>query len=708
MHRWRFFRTGGFDQVQLDSGADLLALEHLDKKLWVALACPVDGLELDTQTLRLIDSDQDGRIRPPELLGAIQWAGGLLKNPDDLLKSSATLPLASIADQVPEGARLLACARRILESLNKGNQTSISLEDCQDTVRIFAASRFNGDGVVPEDSADAPEVRALIRDILATTGGVPDRGGKIGADQAAVDRFFAEAAAWVEWQSRREPGSLEEQADAALTLVNQVREKVEDYFTRCRLASFDARSVNALGTAEADLSALYGKSLSLTVPEIAALPLAPIGPGKAIPFGDSCNPAWSGPMARLRTEVLEPLLGSRNALSEADWRTVVEKMASYADWKAGAVGEKVAPLGMERVQALLGEGPSALNALLQEDRKPAAELSAISEVERLVRYHRDLVTLVNNFVSFRSFYGRKEKAIFQAGTLYLDQRACELVMVVNDAGGHAALAGYSSMYLVYCDVTRRATGEKKTIVAAISDGDADNLMVGRNGVYYDRQGRDWDATVVKIVDQPISVRQAFWSPYKKAARLVEEQIEKFAASKEQASSDLTSAAAAGPAPATPFDVAKFAGIFAAIGLALGAIGGAAGMVLSAFLALPAWQMPLVVAGLLLVISGPSMLLAAMKLRNRNLGPLLDANGWAINTRARINVPFGRSLTSVATLPPGSQTSMEDPYHQGSPLGWWLLLGLALLVGWLLASGHLDAQGFHTAVPTPPTIPEVTP
>ena len=70
-HRWRFFRAGGFDQVRLDSGADLLALEKLDQKLWVALACPTEGLEFDKKTLELIDSDSDGRIRAPELLATL-------------------------------------------------------------------------------------------------------------------------------------------------------------------------------------------------------------------------------------------------------------------------------------------------------------------------------------------------------------------------------------------------------------------------------------------------------------------------------------------------------------------------------------------------------------------------------------------------------------------------------------------------------------
>ena len=61
--RWRFFRAGGFDQVKIETGADLSALDQLDFKLWVALACPTSGLEFDQTTLALIDTDKDGFIR---------------------------------------------------------------------------------------------------------------------------------------------------------------------------------------------------------------------------------------------------------------------------------------------------------------------------------------------------------------------------------------------------------------------------------------------------------------------------------------------------------------------------------------------------------------------------------------------------------------------------------------------------------------------
>jgi MFS family permease len=256
---------------------------------------------------------------------------------------------------------------------------------------------------------------------------------------------------------------------------------------------------------------------------------------------------------------------------------------------------------------------------------------------------------------------------------------------------------------VYCDCTR--DGVTQSVAAAFTAGDADQLMVGRNGVFYDRQGRDWGATITKIVEHPISLRQAFWSPYKRLARFISEQLQKFAANKSKAADDKLASAAtesgkkvaqvsAAPAAAAvapaPFDVAKFAGIFAAIGLALGAIGSALASVLSSFFSLVWWQWPIALVGLMLAISGPAVVLAWFKLRSRNLGPLLDANGWAINARAKINIPFGTSLTQVAQLPESAERTLTDPYaERGQPWGLYLVFLAIVLLGafaWV-ARGH---------------------
>jgi len=85
-----------------------------------------------------------------------------------------------------------------------------------------------------------------------------------------------------------------------------------------------------------------------------------------------------------------------------------------------------------------------------------------------------------------------------------------------------------------------------------------------------------------------------------------------------------------------------------------------------------------------------MLLAWVKIRKRNLGPLLDANGWAVNAKARINVPFGASLTRIAVLPPGAQRDLVDPFAEKKrPWGLYLsiLIVILLALGW--AFGKFD-------------------
>jgi hypothetical protein len=237
---------------------------------------------------------------------------------------------------------------------------------------------------------------------------------------------------------------------------------------------------------------------------------------------------------------------------------------------------------------------------------------------------------------------------------------------------------------------RKGTGEKLSIVAIFSQGDNDNLMVGRNGIFYDRKGRDFDATIAKILSSPISVRQAFFSPYKKLVRMVEENAAKRAAAAANANASLQTAAtsAAGAAPAaTPNKIDT--GTLAAIGLVLTTLLGALGGIFGKILGLQWWQIPLAFLAILLAISMPSVIIAWLKLRKRNLGPILDANGWAVNARAKMNIPFGTSLTGIATLPPGSQRDLVDPFAEKKSPWPKIIVVLVILV---LAGYVLNKKG----------------
>ena len=370
-------------------------------------------------------------------------------------------------------------------------------------------------------------------------------------------------------------------------------------------------------------------------------------------------------------------------LTEEQFTEMGKKIAEYEAGKAAAESANAAAL-----------------AATQAQYKP---------LEKLLLLCRDYVTLLHNFVSFQDFYAKRGKAllgrgnadespwaIFQAGTLVIDQRACNLCLKVSDMGKHNTQAADSGMYLIYCNCKHQASGQAMQIVAAMTVGDIRNLKVGKNALFYDRQGRDWEAEVVKIIDNPISIGQAFWSPYRKLGDWVSGLITKSAAEKEKKSfADLTTklqtppaaGQAAQPAQPAPFDIAKFAGIFAAIGMAVGYIGafftslatGVKDIALYAW-----WALPVAIISLFLVISGPSMILAWMKLRKRNLAPLLNANGWAVNADAIVNVLFGNTLTEQAQYP---IVKLKDPHAKVKKLtkgGKWAIAVAAIILGIAIA------------------------
>lgn len=373
-----------------------------------------------------------------------------------------------------------------------------------------------------------------------------------------------------------------------------------------------------------------------------------------------------------------------------------EKQPKIADKEWKKLTAQVAAYEAE-VAAITAENQAAMDAATGE----------YQPLIKLLHLKRDFYTLVKNYISFQDFYNREIKAIFQCGRLVIDQRACELCVKVADAGKMAAEAGKSGMYLIFCDCENKAQGKKLSIVAAMTQGDINNLEVGKNCIFYDRSGLDYDAVVTKIVENPISIRQAFWTPYRKFANWVSDLVNKSVAEKESKGlEDMKANATVATEKAKenaekggkvepqkpPFDIAKFAGIFAALGMALGMIGTALVSLATGMSTLTWWQLLLVFLGIILVISGPSMLLAYFKLRRRNLAPVLNANGWAVNAEAIVNVPFGLTLTTMAKFP---ILKLKDPFAEKG-LSWWqkLLVVLAFL---LLIAGGVCGYMYHKQI-----------
>jgi hypothetical protein len=521
---------------------------------------------------------------------------------------------------------------------------------------------------------------------METHGALDDRGGGPGIDRARAEAFYADAHALRDWQARAVddaqampigPGTL-----AAASALAAVRDKVDDFFARCSVAAYDMRAVPALNPSDEEYETLAAEPLTMQADSIARLPLAPVAPGRSLPLREGVNPAWTDALHRLQQAAVEPFAGpAKVALTEPEWQRLQQLLSPCQRWLAAKPDNPLASLEPAELAQVLEAEAGVMN-LIAQDEQVEPHNARLADLEKLLRLKRDLLTLLHNFVSFKSFYER-EGAIFQAGTLYLDGRSCDLTVQVDDAARHAVLAGLAKTCLAYCNCTRDA--KSMTIVAAFTAGDIDFLLVGRNGVFYDRKGNDWDASITKVIENPTSVTQAFFSPYKKFLRMIEEQVAKRAAASDALAQGSFGALAAslttadkavaapvpdaGKSPAAPLARAPGridVGTVAALGVALGSISAVMVGIFAKFIDLGHW-IPVAIIGLVLAISGPSMLIAWLKLHQRSLGPILDASGWAINGRMRVNVRLGGSLSQTARLPPNASRVGPDPF--ASRHGW---------------------------------------
>ena len=523
-YKWSFANVGGVTRVRIQSAEDIRHLGELDKKMWTVLSCPVNGLEISSDSLSLMDVDGDGKLRLKEVIATADYLCAALKDPKTLFEQKDELAIDNIAD---------------------------------DAIKAVAEK-------------------------LAAEGKI-----SLAAVQAAIDGV-----------------TIEEQAIPAAPLEADViaayKEKQAEY-----AAYFEQEKLQKLGLA--------------VIPE----------------------------------ETPKP------GMTEKKFN---EMGAQIAEWEAAKAAAETA-----NADAL------------------AAAKAEFMPLRKLLLLHRDFYRLLRNFVTLEDFYDYDKKTIasFEAGTLIIDQRACHLCIRVNDPAKHDAQAPLSGMYLLYCHCENKKTGKTANIVAAMTQGEIKNLSIGKNGVFYDNDGLDYDATVTKIIDNPISIRQAFWTPYRKFSKWIEEKINKSAAEKDaKAFDDMTAKADAatakeGEAPKPAFDIAKFAGIFAAIGMALGMIGTALAAVAKGMSGFAWWQYLIIFVCILLVISGPSMVMAWLKLRRRNLAPVLNANGWAINADAIISVPFGKTLTEQVAFPFIKAPKMKG--EMSTAKRWCIGIGITLLV-----------------------------
>ena len=347
------------------------------------------------------------------------------------------------------------------------------------------------------------------------------------------------------------------------------------------------------------------------------MPLVTEAPDVTLPLRDHLNPKHLETIMAFADACVKPVLGDGvTSIDRIGWKKVKAAFAPYRAWVAAK---------------------PVMNA---------GKLGDLVDEERVLRYKLHLLEFLENFVSMRRLYAADESATFQMGTLRIDGKEMSLCFHVASEAAHSALSGKSNCCVLYLKLTRPSEKAERSVCAVVTAGAVAQLYVGRNGVFFDRDGKDWDAVVTKVVENQVSLAEAFWAPWRKLGEGVASTVKKFlgdkqAAAQKNVEAGTQNAQAGGAAMASSV---------AAIGIGVGMMGTAVAAIAAAVKGMGALQIALSIVAIVLVVSLPSVILTWFKLRQRDLGAILNAGGWAINRPMRFSMKRARAFTKCAGNP----------------------------------------------------------
>jgi len=696
-----FNQYGKTFQLRIENADDMQAALQLDESLWVATSAPTSVFRCDPKFIAMLDSDNSGRIHTHEVKNAIRWLLQVLNDTSQMAQRTDKIPLKAINSSDDAGAAILKSAEYILQTLKCEDISAITLEQVRRFIAKQKEQPLNGDGIIIENAAENRSTVQLIKDVIATVGGTPDAGGKTGITAAKLAEFRNEIKARLDWlqlaqQNREKILPFGDQTDSIYRLFRQHEDDIDRFFSLCRTLRFDPQLVNTPAATKPDRAPgefdidEYLKRVPLAHPNAALLlPLTE----------DALNPVFAGWIAELKAKLIEPALGKVGSnLPENDWQKLKAILQPYADYLATEQGAKVAKLPIERLQYYRDDKvyTDALH-LIEADKAVADRLKAINEVEKLTLYHRDLLRLTNNFICFSELYTPPVKAMFEEGSVQIDGRWFDLVLRVEDINKHSAIAKAGNIFILYLEVSHAPSKTKYTVAVPATAGTKGNLGVGKRGIFFDVNGNEFDAVVVKVIDNPISLREAMLAPFARLRDFIIGKIESISDSLEkklQKQTDALFQQSGKPQPAPAAPASNPAGMMVGLSLSAAAVGSAFAFITKTLSGLTGGQLLAGILGAAAVVIVPVSLIAIIKLRGQDLSSLLEGCGWSINARMRFDRSQRRSFTRRVPFP----LSASGTPHRS--LAKQLAIALAaLFIIWGIQHGCRKLQSCPSAADT---------
>lgn len=672
-----FRRIGGAGQLALRDIDDLPHVLELDEAHWALTGIDIDFLRTDRQFLDFIDEDHNGIIQADEVKRAVAWFLAHIRPEARPELGSPELRLDSIDVSAPEGAALFAAARVVLRNLGIPDSPVLSLSQIRNDDGILSNACCNGDGVITpgcftgdcREGASAipenPHLAEIVSRIMEIIGSCRDLTGAEGINRELLDSFRSGAEQYLSWYEAPEnrPELLrpcgERTADFAAAVEN-LQERIDRYFLHCAALDFlpglSCRPPLVEGDGDVPESAPMQELLE-------KLPIATPRPDRVLDFTAPLNPLYEKELHALAAHpaMAEFLTGS--VLSEAMWRRLTSLLAPCLEWKNAEPDkayEKIEPAILK--QWLTDGSLEELRRRIDEDLTIARELTAYHSLIKLTLFQQYLLEFLNNYVSLGALFNPRAASMLQTGKLVMDGRHYTFATPVKNLAEHKRIATMSDICVLYVEATtgRTENARRMTLAVAVTSGNIRNLFIGKHGIFYAVDGSVWDARIIDLIQQPVSISEALKMPFFRFGEFVARLADRFFSTKStevQKTLEKTITTGAvltppAPAPAAKPQTPAVSGSMMLMGGGIGiaAIGSSVAFIIKSLQNISILNVLAVLLGIILIFGGPMVVISLVKLYRRNISRFLEANSCAVNRPMRLSRKLGLVFTFAPPLP----------------------------------------------------------
>ena len=718
---FHFRMIGGGLQLRISDEAGLANVLKLDEALWAMTGVDIDSLRFDRRFLEFVDSDHDGKIRTDEIKEAVEFTLKYFCDLDGVVSGSGQLRISAISPAAPGAAEIISCAKVLLKDLGRNENDVLTAADIRESKSFTGFTLRNGDGIISCAGELPEEVTALIKAVIASGRKSTDLNGNDGVSMADVTAFEAALANRL---------ALDEAVrnDPAIMVYGEKTGEIHALFKECE-PLIDGYFLNSAAGAflfdDPERAVKKEFAADLMVPEnvrkaLASAALAAPGDQDALDFSVPLNPLYRDKLQQLIVspalrDLLDGTILTRSAFLRA--KAMLAPFDSYQEKVSAPDG--LANFSIAELRRFAPENFAELKRLIEADLSFAPVISAGETLIKMALYQQFLVELLNNFVALPDLFNPAHPSRLQMGKLIMDGRHFTLAVRVKNPAEHKRIIKSSNICVIYVEISRKNGKENLTgqLAVAVTSGTMRSLFIGKRGVFFDTENRIFDAVITDIAEQPVSIGEAFKAPFYNFADFLAKQTERIFNTRnaemqksitgelnksQLANAPKLPAAAGKAAPAVPPPPPQSTGsnlsmLLMGGGIGIAALGSSVAFIAKSLQNVSFGTILAVLAGVVVIFGGPSVVIALIRIFRRNLSRFLESCGCAVNRPMRMNCRMGAIFTFAPKRPAG-KISMLDPVDLFNPVKkftarriiWTLIVLIAGAVcGVVLSCWHMN-------------------